>query len=238
MVAQSFDPSTPTQENGASCSPAARVTRSLLGYGVLAGPFYILVVLAQALLRSGFDLAHDDVSLLSNGAYGWVQRVNFGLTGLMVIACAIGMQRALSGGRAAAWAPRLLGLYGVGLIGAGIFSADPMNGFPPGTPDGRPAHVSVAGTLHLVAAGIGFLGLILATFLLARYFASNDMRRWAAGSALTGILFLLGFAGLASGSSSAGIVLGFWAALLIAWSWLAATSIHLYRRAGAAELAA
>ena len=234
MVAQSFDPSTPAQGPAAACDPAARVTRSLLGYGVLAGPFYVLVVLAQALLRSGFDLAHDDVSLLSNGAYGWVQRVNFGLTGLMVVACAVGMARALSGERGGTWGPRLLGLYGIGLIGAGIFSADPMNGFPPGTPDGRPASVSAAGTLHLVSAGIGFLGLIVATFLLARYFAAHEMRTWAIGSALTGILFLLGFGGLASGSSSAAVVLGFWAALLIAWCWLAATSIYLYRRVGAA----
>ncbi len=231
MSAQSFNPSRPTRDSSASCNPASRVTRSLLGYGVLAGPFYVLVVLAQALLRSGFDLAHDDASLLSNGAYGWVQRANFGLTGLMVIACAVGIQRALIG-RGGTWASRMLGLYGVGLIGAGIFSADPMNGFPAGTPDGRPASASLPGTLHLVAAGIGFLGLIVAAFLLARHFAKQHERIWSIASALTGVLFLTGFAGLASGSSSAGVVVGFWAALLIAWGWLAALSIHLYRRVG------
>ncbi len=229
MSAQSVDPSSLTHETPVPCDPAERVTRSLLGYGVLAGPFYVVVVLGQALFRSGFDLAHDDVSLLSNGAYGWVQRVNFSISGLMVIACAFGVRRALDG-RGTPWCARLLGLYGAGLIGAGIFSADPMNGFPPGTPDGRPASVSLAGTLHLVAAGIGFLGLIVATFLLARHFAANAQRFWAMGSALTGILFLAGFAGLASGSSSAAVVLAFWGALLIAWGWLAAVSIHLYRR--------
>src|SRR5437016_11844943 len=59
-------------ESGSACSPAARVTRSLLGYGILAGPFYVVVALAQGLLRPGFDLARDDVSLLSNGDWGWI----------------------------------------------------------------------------------------------------------------------------------------------------------------------
>jgi len=63
------------------CDPATRVTKSLLGYGVLAGPCYVLVVLGQALARPGFSLVHDDASLLSNGSFGWVQILNFALTG-------------------------------------------------------------------------------------------------------------------------------------------------------------
>src|SRR5579864_741463 len=121
-----------------ACDPGTRVTRSLLGYGVLAGPVYVIAALAQALLRPGFNLAHDDVSLLSNGSLGWIQIANFVVTGLMVIACATGMRRALAGGRSALWAPLLIGLYGLGLIAAGIFVADPMYGFPPGTAAGKP----------------------------------------------------------------------------------------------------
>ncbi len=79
--------------NQPACSPAARVTRSLLGYGVIAGTVYVVTVLAQALLRPGFDLAHDDASLLSNGDFGWVQVANFVVTGLMVVACAAGIRR-------------------------------------------------------------------------------------------------------------------------------------------------
>ncbi|MEN3309228.1 MAG: hypothetical protein V7603_5430, partial [Micromonosporaceae bacterium] len=40
----------------ATCDPAARITRSLLGYGVIAGPGYVVVSLVQALTRDGFDL--------------------------------------------------------------------------------------------------------------------------------------------------------------------------------------
>jgi hypothetical protein len=147
------------------------VTKSLLGYGVIAGPLYVAAVLAQALIRPGFDLTRDDASLLSNGALGWIQIANFASTGLMVVACAIGVRRALRSGLASTWAPRLLALYGLGLIAAGIFVADPMNGFPPGSPSGRPLHMSIHGTLH-IAAGFGFLCLIAACFVLARRFAS------------------------------------------------------------------
>ncbi len=60
------------------CPPLAdRVTKSLLGYGVLAGPFYVIVAAAQAVLRDGFDPTRHSVSQLSNGDFGWVQIANF-----------------------------------------------------------------------------------------------------------------------------------------------------------------
>src|SRR6516162_8820702 len=150
-----------------ACDPATRVTKSLLGYGVLAGPFYVLVVLGQALARPGFSLVHDDASLLSNGSFGWVQILNFALTGSMVVAFAVGVARALGQGRGATWGPRLLGVFGLGLV----------------------------------AAGVAFLGLIAACFVIAARFSSMGQRRWAASSRMTGTLFLVGFLGLASGSS-------------------------------------
>ena len=213
-----------------ACDPGTRVTRSLLGYGVLAGPVYVIAALAQALLRPGFDLAHDDVSLLSNGSLGWIQIANFVVTGLMVTACAIGIRRALGGGRGATWAPVLLAVYGVGLIGAGIFVADPMYGFPPGTAAGRPTMITTHGILHIVSAAIGFLGLVAACFVFARRFANQHRSGFAWFSGVTGVAFLAAFAGVASGSDSPAIVAAFWAALILAWVWIASLSVHLYRR--------
>jgi len=43
-------------------------------------------------------------------------------------------------------------------------------------------------------------------------------------------VFLLAFFGLASGSDSPVIVLAFWAALVLAWAWIAALSVRLYRQ--------
>ena len=218
-----------------TCDPDQRVTRSLLGYGVLAGPFYVLVVLVQAAIRPGFDLTRHDVSLLANGDLGWIQVANFLLTGAMVVACAVGVRRALATGPGATWGPILLALFGLGMIGAGLFVADPMGGFPVGTPAGHPATISTHGLLHLACAGIGFLGFVAACFAIAPRFAREGRRAWAWFSRATGVAFLLGFAGLASGSDSPLVVLAFWAVLLLAWGWLAGLSIHLYRRAGAPE---
>ena len=43
-----------------TCDPEDRVTKSLLGYGVIAGPCCVVVSLAQALTRPGFDLSRHE----------------------------------------------------------------------------------------------------------------------------------------------------------------------------------
>lgn len=224
-----------TSDQGERCDRESRITRSLLGYGALAGPFYLVVALVQALVRPGFDLAHDDVSLLANGDFGWVQILNFVLTGAMVTAFAIGLDRALASGRGSTWAPRLIAAFGLGVILAGVFTADPMNRFPAGTPAGQPATISLHGLLHIAAAAVGFVCLVAACFTTARRFSSRRDRRWRAFSILTGIAFLAGFVGVASGSSNAAVVFAFWAALVLAWLWLGALAVRTYTLLGRGE---
>ncbi|GLZ49053.1 hypothetical protein Acsp06_52380 [Actinomycetospora sp. NBRC 106375] len=209
----------------------AAITRSLLGYGVIVGPFYVVVGLAQALTREGFDLTRHDLSLLANGPLGWIQIANLVLSGLMVIAAAVGMRRALrvlGGGPGSVWGPRLVAGYGIGMVGAGVFVADPMNGFPPGTRDDGPEAPSIAGLGHLLFGGLGFLALVVGCFVLARAYRDRTGLAWF--SRITGVLFLVGFAGIATGSATPVVVLGFWVALIVAWTWLALVSLDLYRR--------
>lgn len=215
---------------GTACDPATRVTKSLLGYGVLAGPFYVTVSLVQAFTRDGFDLRRHSWSLLSNGSLGWIQISNFVLTGLMVLAATVGLRRALHPGTGTRWVPRLVGVYGGCLVAAGALRADPALGFPAGTPDG-PGAVSWHGAGHLVAGGIGFLCVIAATFVLARRFTQERHRGWAVYSRASGIVFLGGFAGIASGNNAPGVTLFFVAAVVTIWAWLAAVSLRLYRAA-------
>ena len=212
------------------CTPERRCTRSLVGFGVVAGPFYVVVSLAQAAVRDGFDLTRHDWSLLANGISGWIQITNLILTGLMVVAAAIGYRRAMDAGVGRRWGPRLLAAYGVGMVGAGVFRADPMGGFPAGTPDGPPVALTLSGMLHFVSGGIGFLALIIATFVLAKRFRREGRRGRAVGSIVTGVAFLAGFVGIASGSASPAITLAFTAAVLLVWAWLSSTSVYLYRQ--------
>lgn len=213
-----------------SCDPATRITKSLLGYGVIAGPIYVGVSLAQALTRAGFSLSRDEWSLLANGGLGWIQITNFVVTGLMTVAAAAGLHRALRGGRGGTWAPRLIGVYGAGLISAGVFRADPAMGFPPGTPQGAAA-VSWHGMLHLASASAGFACVIAACFVVARRLAAAGRRGWAPYSRATGILFLAGFAAVASGAGGAVANVAFTVSVVAAWAWVSALSVHLYRRA-------
>ncbi len=196
------------------CDPADRVTRSLLGYGVVAGPFYTAVALAQVLTRDGFDATRHQWSLLANGDLGWIQVTNFVLTGLMLVAFGVGLRRALAPGRASTWAPRLVAAYGLSLVAAGVFRADPALGFPAGTPDG-PAAVSWHGMLHFVAGGIGFSCLAAACFVMARRYAAEGRRGRATFSRVTGVVFLAGFAMIASSGGSAVATVAFTAAVVL-----------------------
>jgi hypothetical protein len=226
MTTQSLTTASPRQK---PCL-ADRVTKSLLGYGVLAGTVFGVSVLVQGLTRHGFRIAHDDASLLANGPLGWIQVVTFLLAGAMTIAFAVGTRRALAGRAGGKWGPRLIGLYGAGLMAAGLLRADPADGFGPGAPAGKAAHVSWHGYGHLIAAGIGFIALIAACFVIARYFSREGRRGMAIYSRVTGVVFLAGFAGVTTGSSSSAIVLPFYAAVLAAFSWMAVVAVSLYRR--------
>ncbi len=46
---------------------------------------------------------------------------------------------------------------------------------------------------------------------------------------MAGLLFLAGFAGLASGSKSGFALLAFWIGLTAVWGWLAVVSMHFYQ---------
>lgn len=218
--------------NRASSGTATKTTGALLTCSIVAGPIYVIVGLVEMLVRDGFDIRRHALSLLANGEWGWVQISNFLLAGLLVIAGAAGMRRVLRGGRGGTWGPLLVGLYGLGLIGAGIFVADPVNGFPPGLTADAYSNVSWHGILHLVTGGIGFLGLIAGCFVFARRFSSLGERGWTAFSMVTGTLFFAAFFGIAMGSQQGGAVLtfvnlAFAAAVVLGWIWISAVSARL-----------
>jgi hypothetical protein len=215
------------------CDPATRVTKSLLGYGVIAGPVYIAAWLTQATTRPGFSLRTDAASLLANGRLGWIQVANFLVAGAMVVAASVGIGRALRGARGGAWAQRLIALFGLGIMAAGLFTADPMDGFPAGTPAGPAQHTTWHGSLHFVVAGIGFLGLIAATFVLAQVFKRAGRHGWARISTASGTAFLAAniLGGALGNQHEVASNLTLTAGVVGAWLWLSAASLHFYRTA-------
>ena len=202
----------------------ARLTKSLLTCGIVAGPLYIIVGLTQMAIRPGFDISRHSLSLLANGDLGWIQTLNFLLTGLLLIAGAVGLRRVLQSGVGSKWASRTLGLYGLGLIVASIFSADPALGFPPGTPlENNP--ISWHGMMHFIVGTIGFIGFIATCFIFARRFKSLQRSGWTWYSLITGILFLVSFVGIASGSRGP-VSLLFAIAVMLGFIWISALFFH------------
>ncbi|MEV4601069.1 DUF998 domain-containing protein [Amycolatopsis sp. NPDC049253] len=186
---------TTVEHRPAARPTSANTTRALLSAGVAAGPVYLVTALAQALTRPGFDPARTDVSLLAVGPNGWIQIANFVVTGLLVIACAVGLKS------------KLVATFGAGLIAAGVFVADPAG-----------TAISWHGALHVGTAGIGFLA-----------FTAACLARKSGYSRGTGIAFLAGFAGVATGSASPVVVAGFWVAVALAFAWLAVTAVQTKR---------
>jgi len=203
----------------------AAITRSLLGYGVLAGPFYLAVALIQAVLRDGFDLTRHALSILANGRGGWVQTANFVLSGLMVIAAAIGFRRVI--GKQSRGLTLFLGAYGASMLAAAIFRADPMDGFPVGTPLGMPASISTRGLIHFIAGAIGFTALGVSCLFGSVVMRRRGVSSLAWVSLLAGASVLGGFFGGMTISNSG--IAGIWFAVVIGWAWLVVMSLHLYR---------
>jgi hypothetical protein len=196
-----------------------------------------VVGVIQIFIRPGFDMRRHELSLMSNGDLGWIQISNLVVTGLLSILCAVGLRRVLHPGWAGSWGPLLVGIYGLGLIAAGLFVADPMNGFPAGAPTGTPSAISWHGLLHFVAGAIGFLALISACFVFARRFAALGQRGWAAYSVATGVVFFAAFVGIAAGPHQEGahvgfvdaafVNLAFTIAVVLGWAWISVMAARL-----------
>lgn len=163
-------------------------TKTLLKTGFAAGLLSPIVVTIQALTRDGFDLAIHPLSMLSLGDLGWIQIANFIVSGFLFIAFAVGLRRATSSQRGGLWGPLLVGVYGVVLVAAGIFTVDPMHGFPPGTPPGLPETLSWHAMVHNVTFLLAFMGMICAQFIFARHFLSRGQKTFAVGSLGVGII--------------------------------------------------
>jgi Protein of unknown function (DUF998) len=198
-------------------------TRRLLLGGAIGGPLFVVVGLAQALTRHGFDLAKQALSMLTLGSAGWIQTASFLVTGALALACATGMRRVLGGRPGGTWAPRLIYVYGAGLIVGGLFHPDAGDGFPPGTPDGQGVVRTWHGALHQTAGSLAFLALIGTCLLLARYYRSCDDVARARTSRVVGALFIACLMGSAAPAGSLTLFIG----VSIAMVWMAIVATQL-----------
>jgi hypothetical protein len=205
--------------------------RSLLLAGAAAGPLYVGIGTVEAVVRDGFDIRVHPLSVLANGTGGWVHSAMLIGTGLLTLLGTVGLR-----GRVPRGALVGLAVYGLGVLAAGLMRADPVAGFPPGTPDGPPESVSWHGLGHFLAGAIGFAGLIVACLVMARRFRRDGQRGWALFSLGTGVLYLVSFVGIGASGGHAALNLAFTAAVILGWTWV--TLLMLRARSGSSTTAA
>lgn len=205
------------------------LTRRLLMCAAIAGLIYIMVGMAQILTRKGFDMSKHPLSLMSTGDLGWIQITNFILTGILVVLGAIGLRRAAKADKRWRRGALFIGIYGVCVIGGGIFVPDPVLGFPPGTPDVYPETMSWHGMLHFIFGQLSFLALIIASFIFARHFAVAKLYGWAAYSAFTGSFFLAAIVAGIAAMGAPWTMIALYVAVALGWAWLTALAARSMR---------
>jgi hypothetical membrane protein len=208
-------------------------TKLLLACGAIAAPLFIIIFLIEGATRADYSPLRHPVSSLAIGGLGWMQSANFIVTGLLMLAFAVGLRRAVQPRGGSTWGALLVTIVAIGLVGAGVFVTDPISGYPPGTPNMVAQH-TLHGTLHDLFSSLVFLGLPIACFVFARRFAGWGERGWSIYSVVTGVVFIAAFVVTSAGfGQAAGLVdlagLLQRITLTIGWSWLALLAVHLLR---------
>ena len=208
--------------------------RKLLYAGIVGPVLFIVVFLAEGFTRAGYSQWRHYVSQLATGPGGWVQVTNFVVCGLLVFAFAIGLRKSIKGTRGSVAGPVLLGLFGLDLVAAGIFSTDPALGYPVGAAQVHTMHGMIHGF-----AGLGAFVFLLppAAFVMSRHFNAQGERRWASYSAGVGALVIVIFIAMTATSALDGAgrlpnaPTGFLQRIGIigGWTWIAMVAWHQLR---------
>jgi hypothetical protein len=171
-----------------------RLDEWLLLGGVTGAVGFVLVALIEGATRPGYSWWRHYVSQLATSDQGWMQVANFIVAGLLIVGGAIGLGRSLPNERGGTWGPRLLGLFGLSLIVAGLFSTDPAMGYPADTPAKSP--MTLHGLIHGLNAPVCFGLLTASAIVLGRHFLGNASSRWLGGvSLVVAAIVVLSFIG-------------------------------------------
>jgi hypothetical membrane protein len=207
----------------------------LLVVGIIAPVLFAISIVVVGSLRTDYSqFGGAGISELGVGPNAVIWNVGAIIFGLLIIAFAFGLHRGMSQGKSSKIGPALIGVWGVGFVGLGLFPAS-----------------SVTLSFHQSFALVVFAASILAPFFIARRVGRDEGRReYRYYSLITGIgafLVLLTFmAGVQLQVSSADLnaaaqgiqvrpqgALGEWAGginrlfFLVVWLWIEVTAVLL-----------
>ena len=204
------------------------VPKLFLLSGVIGPLLFLVVLLLEGAVRSGYDPQRFFGSELALGKRGWVQITNFILAGRLIFASGFGIAQVLPGSW---WGTVFLGLFGLSLIVAGVFVTDPVLYFPPEAKAKGPTR---HGKIHGANFPVCFGSLIVTTLVFSGLFFATGNVAWALYSLCSGLAFIM-FTGMMLGAvaralqGKAEASVGLWqrAAIATGWIWIAALNAYL-----------
>lgn len=161
---------------------------SLLVCGLTGPVFFIVSFSVQGLFKEGYSALRYPISSLAIGHHGWVQVVSFLITGLLILIFAVGVYQKLNSPLIGV----LFGLVALGLIASGIFTTDPVYGYPTDKPFIY-REFTLHGKLHTLFSLLVFINIPVICFIMGKYFHSLKKIQWKYYSISSGIAMLLLF---------------------------------------------
>jgi hypothetical protein len=169
--------------------PVPRDLLSRLAIALWGALVFFLLTTIQGVFRDGYESSHQAVSALSLGPDGWLQMINLGAFGAVIMSTAPVWRRILYGGKGATSYPLLVALIGVSFIVIAIIRQDPAPGYDPA---GLALKAPTAGgLLHLAVAGVAALCSVVSLLVMAARFGGHDeWRGWSTYSRVTALLVI------------------------------------------------
>lgn len=131
---------------------------AILGQGVLLASAWLLPLVSE------YRLIGDNISELVLGRFGFVQTLAFLIGGATTLGLAYAIRKLTAGVAGSFTGSLLVGVYGVGAIVVAIFPTDRVDSAA------QVFSQSPTGLVHMLAALVSFLCMIVAMFILARTF--------------------------------------------------------------------
>jgi len=168
------------------------VIAALAVAGIVGPILFAVVAVVNSLLRSDHSLVALPISALATGPRGWVQDVNFVVSGLLMLAYPIGLHLGVRQTRWGVIGPALLVLSGAGLVLAGVFPAVDASG-----------NLSYERLGHTVASFMAFLGAGVGLIVTSRRLAGDpswrNLATYALATGIAIVVLVFAFGALAEG---------------------------------------
>jgi len=179
--------------------------------------YFVVTVVVLHFLRPEYNPINHAVSNYAVGSFGYLMTSAFYVLALSVFALALGLFFSVTPTNLSRIAILLLFIAGCGMVAMGIFPGDVHALHPPAT---------ITGVVHWTSAGVSFMCIMIAAFLLSVSFKSDKrFQRFCFILALAmvgalllyGILALVGWIGIGQRVYLAVCLL--WLVFLVGWVW-------------------